>query len=107
MWRLHKQYQQEGNYCAGKYDILYYSNNLIQVYVVAGGYDGRNLFSSTEILMKGGHSWALVQSLPRTFTGLTSVSLADSVLLLGNLRNILSELHHRHGKIRKHASIAC
>ena len=74
--------------------------------MVAGGYNAGYL-SSTEILMKGGHSWALVQSLPRTFTGLTSVSLADSVLLLGNLRNILSELHHRHGKSRKYASIAC
>ena len=74
--------------------------------MVAGGYNGGYL-SSTEILMKGGHSWVTVQALPRKLYAPASVSLTDSVLLLGNLRNILSELQHIHGKIRKHASIAC
>ena len=74
--------------------------------MVAGGYNNGQL-SSTEILIKGGNSWVTVQALPRGFYGPASVSLADSVLLLGNLRNISSELQHIHGKILKHTSIAC
>ena len=74
--------------------------------MVAGGYNN-GLLSSTEILMKGGHSWVTVQALPRKLLAPASVSLTDSVLLLGNLRNISSELQHIHGKILKHTSIAC
>ena len=46
--------------------------------------------ASTEILFKGGHSWVNVQSLPRELRYPASVSLGDSLLLLGNLYNILS-----------------
>ena len=59
--------------------------------MVAGGYVNGEL-SSTEILIKGGNSWVTAQALPRTFYGPASVSLADSVLLLGTLHNILSKL---------------
>jgi len=55
-----------------------------KVYVVAGGvgYTGDYL-SSTELLYDGGLSWVTGQALPRTMSGPASVSLADSVLLLG------------------------
>jgi len=66
-----------------------------KVYVVAGGYNTGYL-SSTEVLYDGGLSWVTGQALPRTLSAPASVSLADSVLLLGgydggfNRREILS-----------------
>ena len=54
----------------------------LQVYVVAGGYNTGYL-SSTEVLSDGGQSWVTGQALPRTLYLPASVSLADSVLLLG------------------------
>ena len=61
-----------------------------QVYVVAGGigYTGDYL-SSTELLYDGGLSWVTGPALPITMSGPASVSLADSVLLLGTLYSIL------------------
>ena len=54
--------------------------------MVAGGYKRVvGHLSSTEILIKGGNSWVTVQALPRPLFEPASVSLADSVLLLGNL----------------------
>ena len=54
------------------------------MYVVAGGWGkyGEDL-SSTEVLYDGGLSWVTGQTLPRTLKYPASVSLADSVLLLG------------------------
>ena len=60
----------------------------IQVFVVAGGYSSEYL-SSTELLYEGGESWVTGQALPRTLHFPASVSLADSVLLLGTLSSIL------------------
>jgi len=53
-----------------------------KVFVVAGGYGSRYL-DSTELLYDGGESWVTGQALPRTLGWAASVSLADSVLLLG------------------------
>ena len=39
--------------------------------------------SSTEILFQGGHGWVTVQPLPRLLLNMASVSLGDSVLLIG------------------------
>ena len=57
---------------------------------MAGGvdYNDKDL-SSTEVLYDGGLSWVTGQALPRTMSGPTSVSLADSVLLLGTFYSIL------------------
>ena len=57
----------------------------LQVFVVAGGYNGRYL-DSTELFYEGGESWVTGQAaLPRTLGYAASVSLANSVLLIGNL----------------------
>ena len=62
----------------------------IQVFVVAGGGDSNHQYlSSTELLYEGGQSWVTGQALPRTLGLSASVSLADSVLLLGTLSSIL------------------
>ena len=60
--------------------------------MVAGGYNNGHL-SSTEILIKGGNSWVTVQALPRTLSGPASVSLADSVLLMGTLLTAILPEH--------------
>jgi len=54
-----------------------------KAYVVAGGLDKNERLSSTEVLYDGGLSWVAGQALPRTLTHPASVSLADSVLLMG------------------------
>ena len=62
----------------------------LQVYVVAGGWEGNwEDLSSTEVLYDGGLSWVTGQALPRTLIAPASVSLADSFLLLGNFYSIL------------------
>ena len=62
----------------------------LQVYVVAGGVGNNDEYlSSTEVLYDGGLSWVTGQALPRTLWYPASVSLADSVLLLGTLSSIL------------------
>jgi len=62
-----------------------------KVFVVAGGFNSKTL-SSTELLYDGAQSWVTGQALPRTLYYPASVSLADSVLLLGGSkrREILS-----------------
>ena len=57
----------------------------LQVYVVAGGQGNNGYLSSTEVLYDGGLSWVTGQALPRTLYKPASVSLVDSVLLLGTL----------------------
>ena len=56
---------------------------------MAGGYGspGSNYkhLSSTELLYDGADSWVTGKALPRTLYAPASVSLADSVLLIGNL----------------------
>jgi len=63
-----------------------------KVFVVAGGYNDAYL-DSTELLYEGGDSWVTGKALPRTLFSPASVSLPDSVLLLGGAesrREILS-----------------
>ena len=61
----------------------------LQVYVVAGGLGNTGYLSSTEVLYDGGLSWVTGQALPRALYETASVSLADSVLLIGTFYNIL------------------
>ena len=64
----------------------------LQVYVVAGGQEQANnyeVLSSTEVLYDGELSWVITRGLPRPLNAPASVSLADSVLLLGTLYSIL------------------
>ena len=59
---------------------------------MAGGQapDGRgNLYtSSTEVLFEWAYSWATMHPLPRKLTNPASVSIGDSVLLIGTLSKI-------------------
>merc|ERR1719342_1457235 len=52
----------------------------VKVFVVAGGWGA---LDSTELLYDGGETWVTGQALPRTLYSPASVSLADSVLLIG------------------------
>ena len=53
---------------------------------MAGGLGPNSRYlDTTELLYDGGNSWVTGQALPRTLLNAASVSLADSVLLLGNL----------------------
>jgi len=64
-----------------------------KVFVVAGGLGPNSRYlDTTELLYDGGNSWVTGQALPRTLLNAASVSLADSVLLLGGSqrREILS-----------------
>ena len=57
---------------------------------MAGGVGNNDEYlSSTEVLYDGGLSWVTGQALPRSLSGPASVSLADSVLLLGSFYSIL------------------
>ena len=56
---------------------------------MAGGEDNNgDDLSSTEVLYDGGLSWVTGQALPRTLAWPASVSLADSVLLLGTFSTV-------------------
>ena len=53
---------------------------------MAGGQNSNSRYlDSTELLYDGGDSWVTGQALPRTLSAPASVSLANSVLLIGNL----------------------
>ena len=56
---------------------------------MAGGLKNYKDLSSTEVLYDGGLSWVTGQALPRTLFTPASVSLADSVLLLGEYEYLL------------------
>ena len=61
-----------------------YINILPKVYVVVGGTNSLGgTMSHTEILQEGGQRWETGQPLPRILAGMASVSLDNSVLLLG------------------------
>ena len=51
---------------------------------MAGGADSANeVISSTETLQEGGLNWETGQALPRRLYGMASVSLDNTVLLIG------------------------
>ena len=55
---------------------------------MAGGLGNTGYLSSTEVLYDGELSWVIGQALPRNLRWPASVSLADSVLLLGTFYSI-------------------
>ena len=62
---------------------------------MAGGQGSSRPESSTEVLYDGGLSWVTGQALPRTLYYPASVSLADSVLLLGEYLLQYLIIYHR------------
>jgi len=54
-----------------------------KVFLVAGGYDGDNLLSSTEVLASTSSAWVLANNLPRMIAGGRSVSLGNFIYLTG------------------------
>ena len=59
---------------------------IVKVYIVSGGYDGRNLLASTEIYLQAIGSWITLTSaeLPFPRQGLRGVSLNNMFYLTGN-----------------------
>ena len=57
---------------------------LLQVYVVAGGYDG-GYISSTETLSEGSTTWSYGATLPRALHNLASVSAGNNIYLIGDI----------------------
>ena len=55
----------------------------VQVLLVAGGYDGGNILSSTEILVTLAGVWRTVGPLPTAVDGLSGATLDNTVYMLG------------------------
>ena len=51
--------------------------------MVAGGYDGHNLLSSTEVLASTSSAWVLANNLPRKISGVSSVTFGNIIYLTG------------------------
>ena len=57
---------------------------MLQVYIVAGGYDGSSALSSTEMMIADGEEWIWGKPLPGPGrAGARGVSLANRFLLTG------------------------
>ena len=50
---------------------------------MAGGENGTNYLSSTEILIEGEHHWKPAGSLPRSMVGMRAVTVDNNVILTG------------------------
>ena len=60
---------------------------------MVAGHDGSSWLSSTEILVEGSGLWTLASSLPRSMSGLRTVSVDNSILSFGKFKNkILGQL---------------
>ena len=59
---------------------------------MAGGGNSAGVISSTETLQEGGLNWETGQALPRILSAMASVSLDNTVLLLGILSHDILHL---------------
>ena len=57
----------------------------MKVLLVAGGYDGDNYFSSTEVLTMDSPGWTLTTPLPRAVAGVRGVTVAGRLYMTGRL----------------------
>ena len=53
------------------------------MFLVAGGYDGSNRLSSTEMLTRTSSAWVMVNNLPRKMTGVRGVTLGGVLYMTG------------------------
>ena len=58
--------------------------HIYKVFLVAGGYGGSGLISSTETLVEGDQGWNDQKPLPSGRSGLRGLSLPDTVIMTGN-----------------------
>ena len=57
---------------------------MVQVFLVAGGYDaGYNPLSSTELLVESSDAWTMSTPLPRAVDGLRGATLGNIVYMTG------------------------
>ena len=61
------------------------TNRYIQVYLVAGGWDGPNDLFPTEILHEGSSQWTEVEPLPAPINRLKGISLNNKIIMTGNI----------------------
>jgi len=61
----------------------FYNDNMERVFLVAGGYGGSGLISSTETLVEGDQGWNDQKPLPSGRSGLRGLSLPDTVIMTG------------------------
>ena len=70
--------------------LLWHTKINIQVYLVTGGDDGRSdRLSSTEVLTNGDNSWKVVGELPQTMSGMRAVSIANTIIVTGNIITVV------------------
>merc|ERR1719300_1471774 len=62
---------------------FFYNDDMQRVFLVAGGSDYPNYFSSTETLVEGGQAWNFQQPLPIGRSGLRGISLPNTVIMTG------------------------
>ena len=55
----------------------------VQVYLVAGGYTGSQLDSSTELLVHGASFWSEAAPLPHAMKGLKIISIDNKIISSG------------------------
>ena len=53
------------------------------MFLVAGGYDGSNFLSSTEMLTRTSSAWVTVNNLPRKMDGVRGVTLGGVLYMTG------------------------
>ena len=62
-----------------------YNDDIGQVFLVAGGFDGSRILSTSETLQQGSNQWKQIASLPhRSGSGLRGITIDNNVFLLGN-----------------------
>ena len=57
---------------------------IVQTYIVAGGSDGLNWLSSTEVLVETGSAWTLSGELPSPRYGLRGANIENKIVMTGN-----------------------
>ena len=68
--------------------------NVMQVYIVSGGYNGGNVASTETLEKDGGSAWQLVASLPSGRRGVRGVGLdRGRFMITGECWTILYNLH--------------
>ena len=84
MWTLHQQGQRRGKvYLQTWFSVFMNFSFAIQVFLVTGGYNNGEIFSSTEVLKDGDLSWTTVGNLPKAVGGIRGVSFNNRIIMTG------------------------
>merc|ERR1719342_768573 len=63
----------------------YYSDTNELIYLVTGGYNGKNIVS-TEVMSSSGSSWSYVGNLPLAVYGMGVISVNNQIFVIGGYR---------------------